>query len=1155
MSNICFNGDFRRKPEQRFSGVNRNLQRDQLIKQAAQERKQREEFRKHTKLAIKLQSQIRKFLACKKWHEYLRFEFDEKLGKFRDCNRDSVNLEPTKFYNDLHYLALRLSNFYQYPLDRERLSFLNDVLIQNKDLIINVQQNHQKIIRCVWLKQLFRLNASYLVHLLDQFPNNFHIFKNIVNLFNLYLNFQILNAELKTRIWQHLIENNYFKSIQIVFSKIRSIGSIDDDFQRKIHEILLNQLFITNGFDYHPQRMILIKNFFIQFLSESTDFKYLNSLLESLCERKSSLLAVDNLIEVFLSIDHSSIPTLQYLIMVYSFFKLTIQPLNDELDGLNFSYRILHDYLEILKLFSMKLSNYFRIKPRIVSLLRKQSKSQRDSNYEFHNGIQIDQSTNGFHSNNTLNEDNVEDDLDGDDDDDEYLNVDLDSEKGYHQKNSTDDAILLCTGLIFRLLNSTDHCNLIVRFIDQITNEDHRRNHSQKCRNSLVSLTNISYLMFFFDPHAIHQNRLLHTLAFNADFLIASWQSVLNERPVSLPSQTIKNDETDNDCDGETPLTFFDFLSKGLMNNQFDWNDFIPHLTIFCALFNYFLQTLDDVEFFHEFLMEDVNNNPNNYSVLPFKLKEIQSMSAILRDACISLIEFAYQDRRIMNITINILKSSGTLEAIRDEFSINCWSLLLRCLLRLLTHIHARGLRKTFCPENHWISKRTCIRIQPQNFNIAIKQRKLYQEFRGVKQFKIEDILHHGSLISVKDVINVTLIQELPFVASFYDRVKIMQSLITYEKVNTEIDFFDIIDNRSISIRRDYVYEDSFEKLSSTSIPTMKKTIRVQLISSFGLEETGVDGGGIFREFLSEALKSAFDPNRGLFKLTSDSLLYPNPSAKLLYNNSDSHYYFIGRLLGKAIYEHMLIELPFAPFFLAKILTWNSQIEINHLASLDPVLYKNLISLKNYSGDVSELGLDFTVVQSDFGTNQIEELKPNGSNIPVTNQNRIEYIHLMADYKLNKQIRMQCSAFKQGFYNVVDFEWIKMFDTRELQILISGAQTPIDIDDLANHTMYSGSYTPDHPVIKNFWETVAEFDENEKKKLLKFVTSCSRAPLLGFKDLCPPFCIQNAGTDPERLPTSSTCMNLLKLPEIHDKKTMKEKLIYSINSGSGFELS
>lgn len=130
-----------------------------------------------------------------------------------------------------------------------------------------------------------------------------------------------------------------------------------------------------------------------------------------------------------------------------------------------------------------------------------------------------------------------------------------------------------------------------------------------------------------------------------------------------------------------------------------------------------------------------------------------------------------------------------------------------------------------------------------------------------------------------------------------------------------------------------------------------------------------------------------------------------------------------------------------------------------------------------------------------------------------------------------------------------------MFDTKELQILISGAQTPIDLDDLMAHTVYTGNYNYNHPVIQNFWEVLTEFDENDKRKFLKFVTSCSRPPLLGFKDLCPAFCIQNAGPDPERLPTSSTCMNLLKLPEIHDKKSMKEKLMYAINSGSGFELS
>lgn len=130
-----------------------------------------------------------------------------------------------------------------------------------------------------------------------------------------------------------------------------------------------------------------------------------------------------------------------------------------------------------------------------------------------------------------------------------------------------------------------------------------------------------------------------------------------------------------------------------------------------------------------------------------------------------------------------------------------------------------------------------------------------------------------------------------------------------------------------------------------------------------------------------------------------------------------------------------------------------------------------------------------------------------------------------------------------------------MFDTKELQILLSGAPTAIDLDDLMQHTVYTGGYNQDHIVIKLFWQIVAEFDENDKRKLLKFITSCSRPPLLGFKDLYPALCIQNAGKEPDRLPTSSTCMNLLKLPEVYDKHLMKEKLMYSINSGSGFELS
>lgn len=121
-------------------------------------------------------------------------------------------------------------------------------------------------------------------------------------------------------------------------------------------------------------------------------------------------------------------------------------------------------------------------------------------------------------------------------------------------------------------------------------------------------------------------------------------------------------------------------------------------------------------------------------------------------------------------------------------------------------------------------------------------------------------------------------------------------------------------------------------------------------------------------------------------------------------------------------------------------------------------------------------------------------------------------------------------------------------------VLCSGAPTPIDIEDLKRHTNYGGGYNEDHKVIKIFWKVVQQFNENERRKLLKFVTSCSRPPLLGFKDLFPVFCIQSAGRE-DRLPTASTCMNLLKLPEIEDIEAMRQKLGYAIDSGAGFELS
>ena len=81
--------------------------------------------------------------------------------------------------------------------------------------------------------------------------------------------------------------------------------------------------------------------------------------------------------------------------------------------------------------------------------------------------------------------------------------------------------------------------------------------------------------------------------------------------------------------------------------------------------------------------------------------------------------------------------------------------------------------------------------------------------------------------------------------------------------------------------------------------PDLKKKLRVIMRNVQGLEEAGIDGGGLTREFLSELLKTGFDPNRGFFKTTTDELLYPNPQASQLEPDYQKHYYFLGRMLGK----------------------------------------------------------------------------------------------------------------------------------------------------------------------------------------------------------------------------------------------------------------
>ncbi len=132
----------------------------------------------------------------------------------------------------------------------------------------------------------------------------------------------------------------------------------------------------------------------------------------------------------------------------------------------------------------------------------------------------------------------------------------------------------------------------------------------------------------------------------------------------------------------------------------------------------------------------------------------------------------------------------------------------------------------------------------------------------------------------------------------------------------------------------------------------------MQFINSFGTVESGIDAGGPAREFYELLGQRVFDPSLPFWALTAQGELYPSPD-DALGEESYAFYDFAGCVLGKLIFEHVLTNARFARFFLSKLL--GKATLVDDLHSLDPELYRHLLSLKLYAGDVRDLNLTFSV--------------------------------------------------------------------------------------------------------------------------------------------------------------------------------------------------
>jgi len=354
--------------------------------------------------------------------------------------------------------------------------------------------------------------------------------------------------------------------------------------------------------------------------------------------------------------------------------------------------------------------------------------------------------------------------------------------------------------------------------------------------------------------------------------------------------------------------------------------------------------------------------------------------------------------------------------------------------------------------------------------------------------------------------------------------------------------------NIRLHINRKNVFEEAYHSLRVRTADEMRGRLQI----TFRNEE-GIDAGGLSREFFAILAKEMFNPNYALFTSTEDGCTFqPNPNSNI---NPDhlSYFRFVGRIVGKAVADGYLLDAHFTRSLYKHMLG----IKPSHqdMEAIDPDYYRNLKTILDFKLEDIGLELFFSTTENSFGRNTVIDLKPGGRKLPVTEENKEEYVQLVCEHRMTTAIQRQIKSYLDGFYELVNPDLIAIFTPRELELVISGLPD-IDVADLKKNTEYVGWKATDKE-IGWFWAVMGNLTRNQKAAFLQFVTGSSKVPLAGFGELqgmrgIQKFSIHKATTSSKgSLMSAHTCFNSLDLPVYESEEEMREKLLYAINEGAG----
>uniref|UniRef100_A0A8C3CQ87 HECT-type E3 ubiquitin transferase n=1 Tax=Cairina moschata TaxID=8855 RepID=A0A8C3CQ87_CAIMO len=357
----------------------------------------------------------------------------------------------------------------------------------------------------------------------------------------------------------------------------------------------------------------------------------------------------------------------------------------------------------------------------------------------------------------------------------------------------------------------------------------------------------------------------------------------------------------------------------------------------------------------------------------------------------------------------------------------------------------------------------------------------------------------------------------------------------------------DIPNRFEMKIHRTTILEDSYRRIIAVKRADF---LKARLWIEFDGEK-GLDYGGVAREWFFLLSKEMFNPYYGLFEYsaTDNYTLQINPNSGLCNEDHLSYFKFIGRVAGMAVYHGKLLDAFFIRPFYKMML--QKPITLHDMESVDSEYYNSLRWI--LENDPAELDLRFIVDEELFGQTHQHELKSGGSEIVVTNKNKRDYIHLVIQWRFVSRVQKQMAAFKEGFFELIPQDLIKIFDENELELLMCGLGD-VDVADWKLHTKYKNGYNVNHQVIQWFWKAVLMMDSEKRIRLLQFVTGTSRVPMNGFAELYGSNGPQLFTVEQWVFNLGKLCLfNRLDLPPYDSFEDLWDKLLLAIENTQGFD--